>query len=135
LDLWSTVLNKISEKISKPSFDTWFAGTKAEIIGEMMVVKANNSFAGDWLEERYKTLIFETTKELSGKPYEIKIMDMETRLEKETPTFKSYSSGTSNTDLKNLIEEQNSIIVNQQGKIEDLEKRIQVLEQQIILNN
>jgi hypothetical protein len=39
MDLWSEVLTKLSEKISKPSFETWFAGTEAEIIGETLLIK------------------------------------------------------------------------------------------------
>lgn len=66
MDLWSAVLEKISEKISKPSFETWFSDTYAEIDDDVMIVKAKNEFAADWLEERYKTLIFETVREAAG---------------------------------------------------------------------
>ncbi|MCM3768310.1 DnaA N-terminal domain-containing protein [Neobacillus niacini] len=28
MDLWTSVLQKIGQKLSKPSFETWFADTK-----------------------------------------------------------------------------------------------------------
>lgn len=127
MDLWSAVLDKISEKISKPSFDTWFADTNAEIDDEVIIVKAKNEFARDWLEERYKTLIFETAREMAGQTYEIEIINSDHTFKEVSPFYPKHSENTYN-ELKNLIMEQNRLIKDQQGKIENLEMRILELE-------
>ncbi len=129
MDLWSIVLEKISEKITKPSFETWFKGTEAEIEGDTLIIKGQNSFAADWLEERYKSLIYETVRESARKTYNIKIMSLNGSPENNTLVKRNGSSKTSNDNLHNLIEEQNRLISKQQEKIEELEKRIRVLEQ------
>ncbi|WHY79971.1 DnaA N-terminal domain-containing protein [Neobacillus sp. WH10] len=130
MDLWIEVLKKISEKISKPSFETWFVGTEVEIDNDILFVKAKNIFNADWLEERYKSLISETVRELTEKTYEIKFPSIDVSLEKETTAIQSHSQRTSYHELKNLIQEQGALITKQQEKIEELEKRIHVLEQE-----
>ncbi|GHH99737.1 DnaA N-terminal domain-containing protein [Neobacillus kokaensis] len=129
MDIWIEVLKKISEKISKPSFETWFTGTEAEVDDDFLWVKAQNSFTADWLEERYKSLISETVRELTEKTYEIKITSMDERFEKETPTIQNDSQLLSYDELKNHIQEQSLLISKQQEKIEELEQRIEALEQ------
>lgn len=130
MDLWIEVLKKISEKISKPSFETWFVGTEVEFDNEILFVKAKNLFNADWLEERYKSLISETVRELTEKTYEIKITSIDESFEKETTAIQSQSHRTSYHELKTLIQEQGALITKQQEKIEELEKRIHALEQE-----
>jgi hypothetical protein len=70
--LWSYVLKKIQPKISKPSYETWFKSTSAKLLDDdVLIVYGNNEFQTDWLQERYKELIFFTVKEVSGQTYEI----------------------------------------------------------------
>jgi hypothetical protein len=69
---WELVLNIISTKISKPSFDTWIKNTKGESEGETIRVYCQNSFQKDWLEERYNTLFSETIEQVFGKEHKIK---------------------------------------------------------------
>ncbi|WP_147532311.1 DnaA N-terminal domain-containing protein [Bacillus marasmi] len=71
MDLWSKVLNRINDSISKPSFQTWFVDTIAEKCDDVVIVKAKNEFAVDWLRERYLSLISETVREVAGKTYKI----------------------------------------------------------------
>ncbi|QKY70838.1 chromosomal replication initiator protein DnaA [Lentibacillus sp. CBA3610] len=66
-ELWNATLEKIEEKISKPSFDTWLKNTKAESLEEdTLTVLAPNEFARDWLEGRYTDLINEILLEITG---------------------------------------------------------------------
>lgn len=120
MELWAKVLDRIRGEISKPSFDTWFTQTSAEIEDDVIVVTASNAFAADWLVERYKPLIFETVREIKGRPYEIEIFSSDQTLVKEDSSY-SYN-------LKNLIEEQNKLLKKQQKKIDELEQRILKLE-------
>lgn len=74
-ELWSDVLAKIATKMSRPSFETWLAKTDVELVDDdLIVVKAPNIFAADWLNDRYKTLIFDTVKEVAGQTYELEIV-------------------------------------------------------------
>lgn len=66
-ELWTATLEKIEEKISKPSFDTWLKNTKAQsLIDDRLVVIAPNAFARDWLEGRYTNLINEILEDITG---------------------------------------------------------------------
>ncbi|TFJ92295.1 chromosomal replication initiator protein DnaA [Lentibacillus salicampi] len=66
-ELWVAALEKIEEKISKPSFDTWLKNTKAESLQEdTLTVMAPNEFARDWLDGRYTDLINEILLEITG---------------------------------------------------------------------
>ncbi|MFC2948769.1 chromosomal replication initiator protein DnaA [Virgibacillus sediminis] len=66
-DLWVATLEKIEEKISKPSFDTWLKNTNAEKIEEnTLVISAPNEFARDWLENQYTNLISNILEEITG---------------------------------------------------------------------
>ncbi|WP_449620718.1 DnaA N-terminal domain-containing protein [Robertmurraya sp. Marseille-Q9965] len=65
-ECWTQILHIISDKISKPSFDTWFKGTKGIIVENKITVICNNEFQRDWLEERYRELILATAEEVLG---------------------------------------------------------------------
>ena len=66
-ELWTATLNKIEEKISKPSFDTWLKSTQAVKLEEnTIIISAPNDFARDWLETQYTTLISNVLKEITG---------------------------------------------------------------------
>ncbi len=70
-DSWGKILDFISKKISKPSFDTWIKETEAIIEENKITVYAKNEFQRDWLEERYHNLISATVEELLGKEYKV----------------------------------------------------------------
>jgi hypothetical protein len=71
-DLWAGVLSIIKQKISKPSFDTWFVKTTAKYLDDdAIIVLSKNEFQSDWLENRYKDEIFHAVKEITERTYEI----------------------------------------------------------------
>lgn len=83
-DLWKVALEKIEEKISKPSFDTWLKDTKAESLeGSTLTVSAPNEFARDWLEEQYSQLISNILLEVTGAKLVIKLIVQDTAIEEE----------------------------------------------------
>jgi hypothetical protein len=123
LQMWVDVLEKIKNKISKPSFDTWLSNTQIEKDDEVLIVKAKNEFQRDWLEERYKTLIFETVKEVAGETYEIEFISENDLLQPQEPSLSSRERLRPHDELLNLIRKQ-------QEKIQELEKRIEILEQE-----
>lgn len=128
-DFWSKVLNKISEKLSKPSFETWLSGTTAKINDDSINVQAANQFAADWLEARYKGLIVETIKELTGEMYEINFYCIDENSKERSQTFSKQPERNPYEELESLLREHHEIIKKQQEKIEQLENRVYRLEQ------
>jgi chromosomal replication initiator protein len=60
VDLWKRVLTEVKERISQPSFFTWFQGTKAiQIEQDTIIVYIPNHIARDWLYSRYASLVKE----------------------------------------------------------------------------
>lgn len=83
-DLWNQALSNIEKKISKPSFDTWLKSTKAHSLqGDMLVIKAPNEFARDWLEERYSQLISGILYDLTGEELGVKFIIPQNQNEEE----------------------------------------------------
>jgi len=56
---WKEVLDSLSKKISKPSFETWFGNTLAYRKDKNLIVLAPNQFACDWIDTRYKEILDE----------------------------------------------------------------------------
>ncbi|MFD1040320.1 chromosomal replication initiator protein DnaA [Virgibacillus byunsanensis] len=74
-ELWTATLEKVEEKISKPSFDTWLKNTQAESLDEdSLIISAPNEFARDWLEGRYTNLISEVLSDITGANLTIKFI-------------------------------------------------------------
>lgn len=72
---WEQVLALLQNKVSKPSYDTWFKSTKATLFSETLVrVKAPNEFAREWLETRYSKIITSAIFELFNRNVEIKFI-------------------------------------------------------------
>jgi len=107
-------VKKISEKISKPSFDTWFKNTSIEIEKDIITIYANNEFGKDWLEHNYHELISETVKEITGKAYSVQYSsESQEPYTYQTDNFYSKRDNTINELLK---------------RIEQLEARVDRLE-------
>ncbi|GEN31233.1 chromosomal replication initiator protein [Cerasibacillus quisquiliarum] len=89
-ELWDVVLNKIEEKVSKPSYETWLQHTVAEKIeNNTLTVMAPNEFAKDWLEEQYTDLIASIVEEVTGSLLKIKFSIPDTL--SDTENIKSVS--------------------------------------------
>lgn len=66
-ELWKEILHQISEKLSKPSFDTWFKDTQAlHYHNNTITISVPNDFIKDWLEKNYITLIEDTLYDFTG---------------------------------------------------------------------
>ena len=128
-NIWESVRDIISTKISKASYETWLKNISAEIIDNTAFIKTPNSFARDWIERQYKSLISDCLYEVTGTTYELIIVD-----DKSRPTELGLNSSNdlkdSNTydKLIYLIKEQNNLLHNQQERIDSLEKRVNDLE-------
>lgn len=66
-ELWQEILKQISEKLSKPSFDTWFNETEAiRLTNDTLYIYVPNDFVKDWLNKNYKKLIEDILLDFTG---------------------------------------------------------------------
>ncbi|RFA32586.1 chromosomal replication initiation protein DnaA [Virgibacillus dokdonensis] len=104
-EIWTAALEKIEEKISKPSFDTWLKNTKAETLeNSTLIVSAPNEFARDWLENQYTRLISDILTEITGAEIETKFIIPSTSKDAEdAPTSNQRKSNDLNDHAKSLL--------------------------------
>lgn len=89
-ELWQAVLAQIQLNISQANFATWFKNTR--ILGkeeEKIIISVPNSFAKEWLENKYNKLIFKILRNLDDqiKGINYKIGKAGLRVHKKTPPF------------------------------------------------
>jgi chromosomal replication initiation ATPase DnaA len=78
VDVWNSVLENIKGSLSKSSFDTWISPLTAQIEDEdLLVICAQNEFAKEWVETRYKNLLFEKIRKTAGRTFEIDFISIE----------------------------------------------------------
>ncbi|MEK5035149.1 helix-turn-helix domain-containing protein [Paenibacillus sp. FSL R7-0302] len=65
-EVWTEALERIQDRISPPSFNTWFKGTKGKQLGETYCVYSPSRFAAEWLYQRYSTLIVPILEDITG---------------------------------------------------------------------
>ncbi len=66
-DLWGAVLAQIQLNISQANFNTWFKNTKiSSMDGPEVIISVPNSFAKEWLENKYNKIILKTINETNG---------------------------------------------------------------------
>jgi len=86
---WQEVLQRIKKK-SNPQVFFWFTPLKAVTeTQEILVLKANNQFDRDWIENHYLEFIKDTIEEIYGITLEVKIIsDDSVPLQKEGKSLK-----------------------------------------------
>jgi chromosomal replication initiator protein len=67
-DVWSEVLDRISEQVEAPSFRTWFGATRpVDLRGGRLEVSVPNAFAKEYIESRFKPLLEEALGSALGR--------------------------------------------------------------------
>ena len=77
--IWQETLNQIKEKLSNPSFRTWFSNTtplKVTNKGKL-IIKVPNDFIKDWIETRYIELIEEIIQDLTSNNWNLILLTPE----------------------------------------------------------
>jgi len=71
--LWAQILEKLENRISKPSYETWLGETEvAELTNNHLIVSVPNEFTKNWLDQRYTEFIDEIILELTGAEITVK---------------------------------------------------------------
>lgn len=66
---WDDVASEVCQKVSKPSFETWFNRTSGEKVSSTSyLVRSETEFQKEWLESKYSTLISEAIAKINGSP-------------------------------------------------------------------
>lgn len=73
--IWESALDIIRRQLNTPTFKTWFENTRPiSIDSRSLTISAPNSFAKDWLETRYSSLIADAIKRVTGKGLEVRVV-------------------------------------------------------------
>ncbi|MFA1819629.1 chromosomal replication initiator protein DnaA [Virgibacillus oceani] len=104
-DLWVATLEKIEEKISKPSFETWLQYTKAlDLDGDTLIISAPNEFARDWLENQYTKFISEILLDITGTELHTKfIVPDSSRKEDKEENAQSKANSTMHREVNKTV--------------------------------
>lgn len=83
--IWNQTLNEIKDKLSNPSFKTWFSNTKPVDMKDdnIMLIEVPNDFIKDWIETRYNDLITEVIQNLTDTNLECRFYTEEELKEQE----------------------------------------------------
>src|SRR6056297_3981460 len=65
--IWNQTLHEIKDKLSNPSFKTWFSNTKPVDLKDdnILMIEVPNDFIKDWIETRYNQLITDVIQNLT----------------------------------------------------------------------
>lgn len=66
-EVWTEVLDQVSEHINAPSLKVWFEGTRpVDLYEERLEISVPNSFAKEYIESRFRTLLEEALDSVLG---------------------------------------------------------------------
>ncbi|PPS42334.1 chromosomal replication initiator protein DnaA [Chroococcidiopsis sp. TS-821] len=72
--LWSQVLERLQEKLTRPTFETWIKTASAQQLeNNCLVICTPNPFARNWLQKYYIKTIVDVVAEILGHPVEVQI--------------------------------------------------------------
>jgi chromosomal replication initiator protein len=91
--IWKKTLENIKEKITNPSFNTWFSETKAVMTTaeNQLVLQVPNNFIQEWIESQYTDLIEEILSNLTGNQWTLILLTP-----KEVKKFKANKKNNTN---------------------------------------
>ncbi|WP_245891249.1 chromosomal replication initiator protein DnaA [Desmospora activa] len=105
-ELWAQALERIQDKLSKPSFETWLQATEAvDWRDDTLIISAPNEFARDWLESKYSHLVRDTLQEVTGSVIGVQfITHAAKRWEEEEEVAATMESAVENdVELKTML--------------------------------
>src|SRR6056297_522894 len=92
--IWNQTLNEIKDKLSNPSFKTWFSNTKpVDMQDNILLIKIPNDFIKDWIETRYNQLITNVIQNLTDTNLKCRFYteeDLKDKEKKEGKNTKQY---------------------------------------------
>jgi chromosomal replication initiator protein len=75
IEMWNQVLEIIKQQLNTPTFNSWFANTSPlELKNNTLTILAPSSFAKEWLESRFSSLIKDAVQQVLGQNINIKVV-------------------------------------------------------------
>ena len=104
--IWKKTLENIKEKITNPSFNTWFSETKAVMTTaeNQLVLQVPNNFIQEWIASQYTDLIEEILADLTGNQWTLILLTPE-----EVKNFKENKE-KKDENLKNEGEKEVEVV-------------------------
>ncbi|MFP4020329.1 MAG: chromosomal replication initiator protein DnaA [Halanaerobium sp.] len=117
--IWKKTLENIKEKITNPSFNTWFSETKAVMTTEenQLVLQVPNNFIQEWIESQYTDLIEEILEDLTGNKWTLILLTPE-----EVKKFKENKNNNKKEEPKN--EDQVEIVNEKEEENNNIESEL-----------
>ncbi|MFP4370671.1 MAG: chromosomal replication initiator protein DnaA [Halanaerobium sp.] len=117
--IWKKTLENIKEKITNPSFNTWFSETKAVMTTEenQLVLQVPNNFIQEWIESQYTDLIEEILEDLTGNKWTLILLTPE-----EVKKFKENKNNNKKEETKN--EDQVEIVNEKEEENNNIESEL-----------
>ena len=73
--IWNDALKKLENDMNKPTFDTWFKATElAAYYGENIIIKVQNDFAKNMLQNTYFNVIKNHLESMLNHPVKIRFV-------------------------------------------------------------
>lgn len=103
--IWKKTLENIKEKITNPSFNTWFSETKAVMTTaeNQLVLQVPNNFIQEWIESQYTDLIEDILEDLTGNKWTLILL-----IPEEVKKFKENKKNS--TKQKEDVDEEVEIV-------------------------
>lgn len=141
---WDNMLDYISERISKPSFDTWFKSCKLKKEEGKWFIISPNEFGRDWMESNYLSLVRDAIYEVTGEMPEVVFTVEEKRMtisdsDRRIDNILNDINGLSLTDqerLFNLLKENNTpfsqpVKLEKKTRVDQLEMEVEKVKNQL----
>ncbi|MCJ7665621.1 MAG: DnaA/Hda family protein, partial [Actinobacteria bacterium] len=100
--IWQNILTDIKSNINLPTYKTWFENINPESLKKnILTISVTSSFAKEWLESRYLSLLNNSTKKIAGDGCRIKIITQPSNVLEESFVFDSGSLETGEKIVSN----------------------------------
>ncbi|MDZ7673143.1 MAG: chromosomal replication initiator protein DnaA [Halanaerobiales bacterium] len=110
--IWNQTLHEIKDKLSNPSFKTWFSNTKPVDLKDdnILMIEVPNDFIKDWIETRYNQLITDVIQNLTDSNLKCRFYTEEELNEifKEETEEESKQEETNNKEEKKNKKDKNA---------------------------
>ena len=71
--MWDSILLEIRNQVTPSVYDTWFEGTSGQAQSGVMIIDAPDSQVATTLQDRFRSMIIGTIRQLTGTEMPIQI--------------------------------------------------------------
>lgn len=113
--IWNNALKLLESDVTKPTFDTWFKATElAAYYGENIIIKVQNEFAKNNLENNYFNIIKNHLETMLNHPVKIQFVTPQEKEQAIEQLFQQQGYNESNrTQTDNLVAESVAVPIRQ----------------------